>query len=242
MLYVQRRCGMEPKSLSEARKEFHNWYMENSLDELSNKEILENLLFISCDNCNPKEIAQRLYDHFQGFDNIFNASTQQLMNVEGITESIAVYISVIADLIRRIDENKNKSIVNFSTKEARCEYAKNALQNYAVEHIILLTLDKDMNLIKCHKVSKGGANFSSIVPLDLITCISNDKPAYTMFAHNHPRSSAKPSNDDIYFAQTIAQWLGMLDVGVVDHIIVGMNEICSMREYSYSAKCVKWSS
>jgi len=48
--------------------------------------------------------------------------------------------------------------------------------------------------------------------------------------HNHPSGTIQPSRADEMLTQTLKQALGLVDVRVLDHLIVGGGDILSMAE------------
>ncbi|AMU91860.1 JAB domain-containing protein [Sphingopyxis macrogoltabida] len=51
-----------------------------------------------------------------------------------------------------------------------------------------------------------------------------------ILAHNHPSGSAEPSAEDIMLTHRIASIVGSVGVKLLDHLVIGANEIASMRE------------
>jgi DNA repair protein RadC len=54
--------------------------------------------------------------------------------------------------------------------------------------------------------------------------------AAVVLAHNHPSGSVQPSPADLALTQTLRAALGLVDVRVLDHIIVGPGQALSMAE------------
>jgi len=48
--------------------------------------------------------------------------------------------------------------------------------------------------------------------------------------HNHPSSDITPSSQDLLVTEKIAQAGKMIGVELLDHIIIGGNEYCSLKE------------
>jgi len=49
-------------------------------------------------------------------------------------------------------------------------------------------------------------------------------------AHNHPKSSPRPSDEDVALTRRINEALRAVDVTLMDHIIVGESMTYSMRD------------
>ncbi|MBO8124774.1 JAB domain-containing protein, partial [Klebsiella pneumoniae] len=55
--------------------------------------------------------------------------------------------------------------------------------------------------------------------------------AAVVLAHNHPSANTTPSQADKLITERLAQVLGMVDVKVLDHLIVGGSDIYSFAEH-----------
>jgi len=51
-----------------------------------------------------------------------------------------------------------------------------------------------------------------------------------ILCHNHPSGNSEPSQDDVHMTLALKRALGLIDVRVLDHIIVGDGEPLSMVE------------
>lgn len=59
----------------------------------------------------------------------------------------------------------------------------------------------------------------------------DEKAAAVVLAHNHPSANTTPSQADKLITERLAQVLGMVDVKVLDHLIVGGSDIYSFAEH-----------
>lgn len=233
---------MEKQSLAEIRKEIRTSYLNNDYKHLSDYELLEKVICLSCDKCDYRLVTKNLFNTYHTLDRILKAPPRQLVHIDGVGETTAVYISCLGALRQRISENRNNEIFDFSSTENRKIYARNALRYLPQEHIIMLNLDKSKRLINKYELASGSVSSCSISPHEMAKHIVFDQPCYVMFAHNHPDGNAEPSNNDIMFSQNTANWLKGFKIGMLDHIIVSQEDSLSMREHSISKNCVDWSS
>ncbi|MEM9136093.1 MAG: JAB domain-containing protein, partial [Cyanobacteria bacterium P01_F01_bin.42] len=49
-------------------------------------------------------------------------------------------------------------------------------------------------------------------------------------AHNHPSGSLDPSAEDITLTQQLLEGAALLEVPLLDHLILGQGEFCSLRQ------------
>lgn len=106
-------------------------------------------------------------------------------------------------------------------------YAKDELwreQSYA------LFLDRT-NRVKGHMLLSYGGTTGTAFDLRLIVKGALDSFAEAVIlSHNHPSGDSAPSQDDIQNTGKLKQALGVFDMKLIDHIIIGENEIFSFQE------------
>jgi DNA repair protein RadC len=63
-----------------------------------------------------------------------------------------------------------------------------------------------------------------------VTFALRNEAAAVMFAHNHPSGIAEPSQADELITRRLRDALALVDIRVLDHIIIGLNSMCSFAE------------
>ena len=75
----------------------------------------------------------------------------------------------------------------------------------------------------------------SSVPITAPTTIDNKKEALlcnaaaVILSHNHPSGNPEPSHEDISLTKKLLSALQLVGIRLLDHMIVGHNEIVSMQ-------------
>lgn len=233
---------MTEKSLAQIRDDIIEWYKYNSCDQLSDEKFVELLICMSCDNCDYKKITKNLFDTFQSLDNIFYADVEHLLNVDGVNENVAVYLSLMSKIKVRISENQNASTANFTNTSSIIEYAKNVLLSLSKERVLFVTVDENKKLIGSHLMNEGNSSLAVAKSIEISKIIISDKPKYAFVAHNHPKGTAEPSPEDVRFTQSLIDWLDNFGVELLDHIIVSPEDCVSLRYNKNFLNLVKWNS
>ena len=101
-----------------------------------------------------------------------------------------------------------------------------------LEHEIFacLFLDNQHRVIKFEELFRGTIDGASVYPREVVKVALAHNSAALMFAHNHPSGVAEPSEADKFITQRLKQALGLLDIRVLDHFIVG-DDIYSFAEH-----------
>ena len=86
-------------------------------DVLADHELLEVLLFGLIPRVDTNPIAHRLINRFGSLSKVLDSSVNALMTVEGVGKNTAVHISIIGEVLKRINaqecKNNKKPHYNF---------------------------------------------------------------------------------------------------------------------------------
>ncbi len=201
----------------------------NEKNSLHDYELLELLLTYAIPRIDVKPAAKELIKKFGSFENVFNATPAQLMNVKGIGENSATLISLFNTINGRINKNRNENIKELNNSEETKEYFVNLLRAERNEKIAVLSLDNSNRIISCRVISEGTVNLIEISPRKIVEAVITDNASNVIIAHNHPFGDSEPSAKDVDFTLKTRDLLRPLGVELFDHIIVGENDAFSMR-------------
>lgn len=101
------------------------------------------------------------------------------------------------------------------------EYLQLKLGSYDREVFALMLLDNQHQLIRFEELFFGTIDAASIYPREVVKAALNVNAAAVILAHNHPSGIADPSQADKRITSKLVDALGLIDVRVLDHIVVG---------------------
>ena len=119
-----------------------------------------------------------------------------------------------------IDERFNREGL-FSSTQTSQDYLKLKLGQYEREVFAVMMLDNQHQLIEYRELFFGTINAASVYPREVVKAVLNVNAAAVIFAHNHPSGISTPSQADIAITKRLTDALGLIDVSVLDHIVVG---------------------
>ena len=175
------------------RERIRAQYIANGIDNMPDHNVLELLLSISIPRKDVKPIAYDLINRFGSLEKVFSAHPNELMQVSGVGEQTAVLISLVRDINRKINLNKNKSVTSLCSTSEACQYFERMLSDMDKECVAVTTVDNSNRVIRTHFVENGSVNFSKINKREIIELILRDNASGVFVAHNHPCSSPTPS-------------------------------------------------
>lgn len=210
------------------RQRMKRRYLRNGLNDFSEHEVLELLLFYCIPRRDTNEIAHRLIDHFGSLAKVFDATVSQLMEVEGMGENAALFISLIRETdayyhLRRFDLNQPlRNCDEYGT------YLHAFFANERNEAVYLLCLDAKCMVLGCERITEGSVNTTSVPIRRVVEVALAKKATSVVLAHNHPSGIATPSDEDIQTTYQLGRTLYSVGISLVDHIVVADDEFISM--------------
>ncbi len=200
---------------------------------LTDIELLAILLRTGTRGENSMELAKRiLYPDFGsgGILSIHRWSFEQLIHVKGIGKVKAIQILCICELARRLSKACARQELRFDTPDTIARYYMEDLRYQKQESMKLLLLDTKSHLIGETDISKGTVNSAVISPRELFVEALQKDAVSIILLHNHPSGDPTPSREDVFVTKKVYEAGQMIGVELLDHIIIGNNCYCSMRE------------
>ena len=91
----------------------------------------------------------------------------------------------------------------------------------------MLLLDNRHRPLGYEEISRGTIDATTVHTRELVRCAIAHNAATVALAHNHPSGVATPSHADVLLTRTIITALKTIEVGVLDHIVIGDGEAVS---------------
>ncbi len=137
---------------------------------------------------------------------------------------------IINHAIRIIDSKLRTKNVYFNNAALVKKYLRLQLEPCEREHMTAFYLDTQLRLIEYKKVYSGLVNRCPISAREFIKDALNLNATAIILAHNHPSGDAQPSQEDIKATLKIRDAFDVFDIKLIDHFIVGHNQINSLTE------------
>lgn len=113
----------------------------------------------------------------------------------------------------------------FTDAKATKEYLSFKLANYEKEVFAVILLNTQHQLIEYRELFFGTIDSASIYPREVVKAVLKANASAVIFAHNHPSGIAEPSEADKRITKRLTDALGLIDVRVLDHIVVGREPV-----------------
>ncbi|EMW2203080.1 DNA repair protein RadC [Enterobacter hormaechei] len=118
----------------------------------------------------------------------------------------------------------------FTSSHAVRDWLRLQLASLEREEFTALFLDNQHRLIAHETLFTGTINHTQVHPREVVKAGLKHNCAAVIVAHCHPSGVAEPSNADRQVTTRIQQALGLVDIRLLDHLVVGGMEIVSFSE------------
>ena len=208
-------------------------FLKEGLDNFSDIQALELLLFYSIPQKDTNPIAHALLDYFGSLSRVLDASPEELKKVKGISEHSATLLSLVTALSRFYQVDCAQRVECLTTLEACGAYLLPYFFGRTKETVFLLCLDAKCKVLCCREVGEGSINSASISVRKIVEVALNSGATTVVLAHNHPSGVAVPSGEDVQTTRRVAAALSSVDVHLADHIVVAEEDYVSMVQSGY---------
>ena len=205
--------------------------LEKGREALSDAELIAILIGSGNSKETAVDLSRRILKVAD--DNLINLSQMsinELTSFNGIGEAKAV--SIVASLElgrrRRFAEASKQTLIK-NSKDA-FEYFYMRMSDLEHEQFWVLLLNPANKVIKLAKVSDGGVNGTSADPKRIFKIALENNATAMMLCHNHPSGSVEPSDADKSITRSIVNGGKILDIKILDHLVVGIDNYFSFAD------------
>ena len=202
-------------------------------DSFADHEILEMLLYFSKPRCDTNETAHLLLERFGRIDNVFEATPEELMQIDGIGQRSAVLMHLIRESARRYTKAVMQNRKRFSHIREVAEYAHACFVGATTEQLYLFLFNNGMEMIDSILLTTGAINSAEIPSRMMIEKAILKKAACAVLAHNHPHGMAVPSESDIQLTYHAAEVLGLINIPLLEHLVFAENRYACIMKTNY---------
>ncbi|KXS36652.1 MAG: DNA repair protein RadC [Halomonadaceae bacterium T82-2] len=110
------------------------------------------------------------------------------------------------------------------------EYLQVLLQDYEHEVFSALFLDSQHRVICFEELFRGTIDSASVYPREVVKHALACNAAAVILVHNHPSGDPEPSDADRRITQRLKEALGLVEIRVVDHLVIGLDACVSFAE------------
>ncbi len=137
----------------------------------------------------------------------------------------------MARALKTLDRHLHEPGVAFTSTRAAREWLILNMAGLEREEFRVLYLNNQNQLIAGETLFTGTINRTEVHPREVIKRALHHNAAAVVLAHNHPSGEVTPSKADRLITERLVQALGLVDIRVPDHLIVGGSQVFSFAEH-----------
>ena len=208
------------------RQRLKNKFLENGFQGFEPHNILELLLFYSIPRKDTNEIAHKLINHFGSLKDVFDASFDELIQIDGIKESSATLIKMVPQIASRYASDSLRETTVYDTANKIGEYFVNKYFGEQREIVYVMLLNNKFELLTVAKIHEGSVNSTYVSARKILDLVVKHNASMVVLVHNHPNGTVCPSNDDIETTANLMAAFNAFDIRLIEHFVVAGNEFC----------------
>ncbi len=204
--------------------------LQRGADALTDAELLAIFLRTGSKGITAIDLAYNLLSQFTSLRNLFNADLEDFSKTKGVGPAKYVQLQAVLEMSKRyLDETLARQSAISSPDDTR-QYLKAQLRDRPYEVFAALFLDNRHQVIKFEELFRGTIDGASVYPREVVKKALDHNAAAIIIAHNHPSGVAEPSQADERITHRLKDALGLVDIRLLDHLIIGDGDIVSLAE------------
>jgi DNA repair protein RadC len=197
---------------------------------LSDAELLAIFLRTGIPGKSALDLARELLVQFNSLRVLIDSSQTELCKLGGLGPAKYVQLKAALELGRRYLEETLKREPPLKSPEMTRHFLMSRLRAYPYEVFACLFLDNRHRIITFEELFTGTIDGASVHPREVVRRCLFHNAAAVIFAHNHPSGVSEPSQADKHITRRLADALGLIDIRVLDHFVIGDGESVSFAE------------
>jgi DNA repair protein RadC len=198
-------------------------------DALTDAELLAIFLRTGLPGMTAVDLARELLGRFGGLRPLLEADLAAFCHGRGLGAAKYVQLQAALEISRRHLLSTLQRGDALTSPDATRRYLAARLRHSPREVFACLFLDNRHRVIAYEELFFGTVDGASVHPREVVKRALAHNAAALILAHNHPSGVAEPSRADEQITRRLQEALGLVEVRVLDHLIVG-DEVTSLAE------------
>jgi DNA repair protein RadC len=197
---------------------------------LSDAELLAIFLRTGVTGKSAVDLARELIGRFGGLRSLLRADEREFCQAKGLGQAKFVQLQAVLEIARRHLGEALAEPQGLKDPTQAKAFLRAQLRDLDHEAFAALFLDSQHRVLAFEVLARGTLNAASVYPREVVKSALRHNAGALIFAHNHPSGVAEPSQADRSLTQRLKEALGLVDIRVLDHFVVGEGEPVSFAE------------
>ncbi len=192
--------------------------MKEGLAAFQDHEVLELLLFQYLPRKDTNKLAHKLLAAFGSLSGVLDASPQQLMTVDGVSEVTACNLAMLKEVWRRYRSSESNRIL-LDGLHSIVSYANELVSESYNERVVVVYLDHATKYMYREVFDSTSNEQVSVEIKRIVSTALRIGAAGVIMFHCHVKGACRPSEEDICFTEQLNFALASINVALLEHII-----------------------
>lgn len=197
---------------------------------LSDAELLAIFLRTGLRGATAVDLARDLLTRTGGLRGLLDTPDRQLRSMPGLGVARLAQLRAALELGRRYLDEQLRRDIALTRPEDAGRFLMARLRPYPHEVFGCLFLDNKHRVVAFEELFRGTIDGAAVYPREVVRACLEHNAAAVILAHNHPSGVAEPSEADRSITRRLADALGLVDVRVLDHLVIGDGGWTSLAE------------
>ncbi len=215
------------------RQRMKERFLAEGLDNFSDIQVLELLLFYAVPRQDTNPIAHALLERFGTLAQVLETPVAELEKVKGVGHNAAVLLNLSTELGRRYQVSRMMQTRILASVEECGKYLVPRFFGRRNETVFILCLDAKCKVLGCVEVGEGSVNSAGVPVRRIVETALAYNATTVILAHNHPSGLALPSGEDVQTTHRVAAALNAVEISLADHIVVADDDFVSIVQSGY---------
>jgi DNA repair protein RadC len=197
---------------------------------LSDAELLAVLFGSGCRGASAVDVGRQLLTRFGSLRGLLLTDSNTSQAVPGLGPRRYGLLQAALELTRRHYRQEIAAGPAMEAPQTTQAFLIAQLRDRPYEVFCCLYLDNRHRLIAFDELFRGTIDGASVHPREVVKQALARNAAAVILAHNHPSGVAEPSQADELITLRLKDALGLVDIRVLDHLVVGDSRCVSFAE------------
>jgi DNA repair protein RadC len=197
---------------------------------LSDAELLAIFLRTGIPGKSAVDLARELLQRFGSLRRLLGAEQAAFCKAPGLGQAKFAQLQAALEMGRRHLREQVERGEPLLSPEHSALYLRARLRDYPYEVFAVLFLDTRHRVLAFEEMFRGTIDGASVHPREVVRRALHHNAAAVILSHNHPSGIAEPSQADQQITRRLREALGLVDVRLLDHLIIGDGDYCSLAD------------
>jgi DNA repair protein RadC len=204
--------------------------LRHGAQALSDAELLAIFLRTGIPGKSAVDLARDLLRRFGSLRRLLATEQAEFCCAPGLGQAKFVQLQAALEMGRRHLREQVERGEPLLSPEHSALYLRARLRDYPYEVFAVLFLDTRHRVLAFEEMFRGTIDGASVHPREVVRRALQHNAAAVILSHNHPSGIAEPSQADQQITRRLREALGLVDVRLLDHLIIGDGDYCSLAD------------